>query len=59
MDEQKRPTPTNREGQPPTKSADDTEARLREKEREDVGKANKSRIEQKIDEVDEGHHARR
>jgi hypothetical protein len=42
------PAPHNQEGQPPTRSADETEKRLEEKEHEDHGQANKDRIEAKI-----------
>jgi hypothetical protein len=41
-------TPHNQEGQPPTRSASDTEERLEEKEHEGVGRANKDRIEAQI-----------
>ncbi|HEX9496729.1 MAG TPA: hypothetical protein VGA38_13300 [Candidatus Limnocylindria bacterium] len=41
-------TPRNQEGQPPTRSAADTEERLGEKEHADRGQANKDRIEAKI-----------
>ncbi len=46
MDEKR--TPHNQEGQPPTRSANETEERLEEKEHEDRGQANKDRIEAKI-----------
>jgi len=46
MNEQR--TPRNQEGQPPTRSADETEERLEEKEHDDRGQANKDRIEAKI-----------
>ena len=41
-------TPRNQEGQPPTRSAAETEERLDEKEHADRGQANKDRIEAKI-----------
>jgi hypothetical protein len=41
-------TPRNQEGEPPTRSATETEERLEEKERADRGQANKDRIEAKI-----------
>ena len=41
-------TPHNQEGQPPTRSANETEERLEQKEHEDRGQANKDRIEAKI-----------
>ncbi len=44
-------TPRNKEGQPPTRSSDETEDRLEAKEHEDHGQANKDRIEAKISEL--------
>ena len=41
-------TPHNQEGQPPTRSASETEERLEEKEHDDRGQANKDRIEAQI-----------
>ena len=49
MDENE--TPRNQEGQPPTDTASDTEARLEEKEQADRGQPNKDRIEAKISEL--------
>jgi hypothetical protein len=43
--------PRNQEGQPPTRRPDETEARLKEKERAQRGAANKERTEEQIDEV--------
>jgi hypothetical protein len=40
--------PRNKDGEAPTLSATETEARLEEKEHEDRGQANKDRIEAKI-----------
>ena len=44
----KNETPRNQQGEPPTRSATETEDRLEEKEHEDRGQANKDRIEAKI-----------
>ena len=44
-------TPTNQEGQPPTKDPKETVDRLEEKKREDVGDANRERIEDQEREV--------
>ena len=44
-------TPRNQEGQAPTRSAAETEDRLEEKEHEDLGQANKDRIEAKISQL--------
>jgi hypothetical protein len=44
-------TPRNQVGQKPTRKPDETEERLREKEREQMGGANKVRTEEQIDEV--------
>jgi len=44
-------TPKNQEGQPPTKSADETASRLRDKERGQKGGANKERTEEQIEDV--------
>jgi hypothetical protein len=49
MDENR--TPKNQEGEPPTRSATETEERLEEKEHEDRGQANKDRIEAKISQL--------
>jgi hypothetical protein len=46
--------PRNDEGQPPTKSPDETEERLKEKERAQRGGANKQRTQDQIDEVRSG-----
>jgi hypothetical protein len=43
--------PRNKDFQQPTKSSDETVERLEEKKRDDVGKANKERIEDKEREV--------
>jgi hypothetical protein len=44
-------TPRNQLGQKPTRKPEETEERLREKEREQTGAANKIRTEEQIDEV--------
>jgi hypothetical protein len=44
-------TPRNQEGEPPTRSAAETEERLEEKEAEGSGQANKDRIEAKISQL--------
>jgi hypothetical protein len=44
-------TPKNQAGQPPTRTADETEERLEEKERAQTGEANRMRTEDQIDEV--------
>lgn len=44
-------TPRNQEGEPPTRNAEETEERLREKERAQRGEANKLRTGEQIDEV--------
>ena len=44
-------TPRNQEGQKPTRKPEETEERLREKERAQRGAANKVRTEEQIDEV--------
>jgi hypothetical protein len=44
-------TPKNQVGQPPTRTPDETEDRLREKERGQMGGANRIRTEEQIDEV--------
>ncbi len=46
-------TPRNQEGQPPTRTADETEDRLEEKSDEDRGQANKDRIEAKISKLND------
>jgi hypothetical protein len=43
--------PRNEEGQPPTRSAKETEERLEEKARAQRGGANKDRTEDQIDKV--------
>ena len=48
---EKKDTPVNQEGQPPTRRAAETEDRLEEKERADRGRANKDRIEAKISQL--------
>ena len=48
---EKKDTPVNEEGQPPTRHAAETEDRLEEKERADRGRANKDRIEAKISQL--------
>lgn len=47
-----RQTPRNEEGQPPTRTPEETKARLREKESEQVGEANRLRTEEQIEEVE-------
>lgn len=47
----KEATPKNQIGQPPTRTADETEERLEEKLRGQSGAANKVRTEDQIDEV--------
>lgn len=47
-------TPRNEEGQPPTRTPDETAERLEEKARRQVGEANKDRTAQQIDEVKRG-----
>lgn len=44
-------TPRNQAGQPPTRTADETEERLKEKGRDQHGEANKVRTEEQIDQV--------
>lgn len=44
-------TPRNQVGQKPTRKPEETEERLREKERKQTGGANKVRTEEQIDEV--------
>ena len=46
--------PRNEEGQPPTKGGRDTVERLEQKKKEDVGQANKERIEEQEREVGSG-----
>ena len=46
-------TPRNQQGQPPTHDAKETEERLEEKQQQDQGKANRERIEAKIDSLDQ------
>lgn len=43
--------PRNEEGQKPTRTPEETEQRLKEKERSQQGGANKVRTEEQIDEV--------
>lgn len=47
----KEKTPKNQVGQAPTRSPDETEERLEEKQRGQTGEANKIRTEEQIDEV--------
>lgn len=47
-----RRTPRNEEGQPPTKTPEETKARLRQKEGEQMGQANRRRTEEQIEEVE-------
>jgi hypothetical protein len=49
MDEKR---PTNETGQPPTKTPEETEERLREKESEQMGQANRGRTEEQIEELE-------
>lgn len=49
MDQKK--TPTNQEGQPPTRTSDETIERLEEKKQKDLGGANRERIEDQEREV--------
>ena len=44
-------TPKNQEGQPPTRTPDETVDRLEQKKREDVGGANRERIRDQEREV--------
>lgn len=44
-------TPQNQAGQKPTRTPEETEERLKEKEREQRGGANRVRTEEQIDEV--------
>jgi len=44
-------TPRNEEGQPPTRTSNETVGRLEEKKRKDAGQANKERIEDQEREV--------
>lgn len=44
-------TPKNQEGQPPTDTPEKTAARLREKERGQMGAANKERTEERIEDA--------
>jgi hypothetical protein len=46
-----RDTPRNQAGQKPSRTPDETERRLREKERAQRGGANRVRTEEQIDEV--------
>jgi len=43
--------PRNSEGQPPTRTPDETADRLEQKKHEDIGEANRRRIEQQEQEV--------
>ena len=45
--------PTNIEGQPPTKTPEETVDRLEQKKHEDMGEANRKRIEEQEQEVEE------
>lgn len=49
--EQPGPGPRNQEGQPPTRTPEETEDRLEEKARAQRGEANKARTAEQIDEV--------
>ena len=49
MNEKK--TPQNQRGEPPTRTSNETVERLEEKKREDVGGANRERIEDQKREV--------
>ena len=49
MDEKK--TPKNQEGEAPTRTSDETVARLEEKKKQDQGAANRERIEDQEREV--------
>ena len=44
-------TPQNEAGQPPTRTPKETEERLREKESEQMGQANRERTEEQIEDV--------
>ena len=44
-------TPKNQVGQPPTRTPDETEERLEEKQRGQTGEANRIRTDEQIDEV--------
>ncbi|HUQ41053.1 MAG TPA: hypothetical protein VM052_00985 [Candidatus Limnocylindrales bacterium] len=46
--------PQNKQGQEPTKTPDETIDRLEQKKHEDVGGANRARIEQQEQEVSKG-----
>ena len=46
-----RKTPKNQEGQPPTRTPDETVDRLEQKKKQDVGNANRERIEDQEREV--------
>lgn len=46
-----RRTPRNEEGQPPTRTPDETVGRLRQKKKDAGGRANKERIEEREREV--------
>ena len=48
---EKKETPRNQEGQPPTRTPAETEERLEEKGHEDRGQANKDRIEARLSEL--------
>lgn len=52
MDEKK--TPKNQEGQPPTRTSDETVERLEQKKKQDIGGANRERIEDQEREVGTG-----
>ena len=45
-------TPKNETGEPPTRSPEETERRLREKEGEQMGQANRERTEEQIEELE-------
>ena len=44
-------TPKNQEGQRPTETPEETAARLREKERGQMGEANRERTEERIEDA--------
>ena len=48
----KKRTSQNQRGQRPTRTPEETEARLREKEGEQMGQANRVRTEEQIEELD-------
>jgi hypothetical protein len=52
MDEKR--TPKNNAGEAPTRTPEETEERLREKESEQMGQANRERTEEQIEELESG-----